>query len=397
MGASLEGLRVLDLSRFIAGPYCAMILGDLGAEVVKIEKPGDGDGARKLDPKVNGGSLYATTVHRNKKSVALDLRDPASRQVVRDLAIHSDVVVENFRPGTMEAMGLGWDELSKANPRLIMFRISGFGQTGPDAQKPCFDVIAQARSGIMDLTGDPAGAPTTAGVFICDYATGLCGTIGALAAIHARESTGRGQVVEASLLETGISFLMTAIPQQVLLGQTVTRNGNRDRYSAPSNAFRSVNGDWVHIAGGQSVMFQRLARAIGRPDMIDDPKFATSVARMSNVDEVESIVSTWVGARSSAEVLTVLEGAEVTCAKVATMRDVVTAPQLRHGGKIVDVEHSGLGKIPMQGLTISLSDTPLSIRSGLPQVGEHNEEILRRWLGGGVRSDDTKLATATAT
>lgn len=380
MVASLEGLRVLDLSRFVAGPYCAMLLGDLGAEVVKIEKVGDGDPARKLDPKVNGGSFYATTLHRNKKSVGLDLRNPKDLQILRDLVAVTDVLIENFRPGTMEVMGCGWNELSKINPRLIMVRISGFGQTGPDAQKPCFDVIAQARSGIMHLTGDPEGTPTMAGVFICDYGTGLYATIGALAALRAREITGRGQVVDASLLDTGISFLMTAIPEQAMLGRKVTRTGNRDRYSAPSNVFRTSDGDWVHIAGGQSTMFQRLAKAIGLPTLLDDPKFATSSARMSNIDEIEGIVAHWVGARTTAIVLGSLDGAEVTCAKVANIGDVITDPQLRDRGQIVEVEHAGIGKIPMQGLTFRLSDTPLAIHSGIPLPGEHTEEILRRWL-----------------
>ncbi|ODT21735.1 MAG: hypothetical protein ABS54_12205 [Hyphomicrobium sp. SCN 65-11] len=381
MVASLEGLKVLDLSRFIAGPYCAMLLGDLGAEVVKVEKPGSGEGTRQLDPKFQGGSLYATTLHRNKKSVVLDLRAPGDLKKLRDLAAVADVVVENFRPGTMEAMGCGWEELQALNPRLVMVRISGFGQTGPDAQKPCFDVIAQARSGIMDLTGDPDGPPTMAGVFICDYATGLYATIGTLAALQARERTGRGQVVEAALLDTGISFLMTALSEQLLFDRTTTRVGNRDRYAAPSNTFKSLDEDWVHIAGGGNIMFPRLAKAIGRPDLLSDPRFATVTARLANVDEIEAIVISWVKERRTADVLATLDAADVTCAKVATLRDVANDPQLRARGKIVDIEHEGIGTIPMQGLTIGLSDTPLAILSGIPRVGAHTEEILQSWLG----------------
>ena len=363
MAAALDGVRVLDLSRFVAGPYCAMLLGDLGADVVKVEKL-DGDSARKLNPQA-----------------------PAGLQLVRDLAATADIIVENFRPGTMEKMGLGFDVLSKLNPRLIMVRISGFGQRGPDAQAPCFDVIAQARSGIMDLTGDPDGPPTTAGVFVCDYGTGMYATIGALAALRARETTGRGQVVEASLMDTGISFLMTAIPEQILLGQTTKRIGNRDRYSAPSNVFRSADGDWIHIAGGQSAMFPRLTKAIGRPDLVDNPKFATSAARMQNVEEIEKIVADWVVVRGTADALHALGAADVTCAKVATMQDVVADPQLRSQGKIVDVMHEDVGVIPMQGLTIQMSDTPLSIRSGLPRVGAHRDAIVERWLGVAGSSD----------
>jgi len=380
MAGALDGIRVLDLSRFIAGPYCAMLLGDLGADVVKVEKPGAGEGTRNLDPKVNGGSLYAAAIHRNKKSVALDLRNPDHLAKLRDLAAKADVVIENFRPGTMEAMGCSWDELSARNPKLIMVRISGYGQEGPEAQKPCFDVIAQARSGIMDLTGDPNGPPTMAGVFVCDYSTGLYATIGTLAALQAREKTGRGQVVEASLLDTGISFLLTAIPEQLMLGTTPKRVGNRDRYAAPSNSFKSRDDQWVHIAGGGSIMFPRLAKAIGRPDLLDDEKFATVSARLLNVDEIEAIVAAWVVSRDAVEVIRLLEQAQVTCAKTATIADVVNDPQLRHRNKIVEVEHDGVGKVPMQGLAISLSETPLSIRGGLPKPGAHTDEVLSRWL-----------------
>lgn len=272
---SLDGLRVLDLSRFIAGPYCAMMLGDMGAEVVKIEPPGDGEYARRALPAVEGQSLYTFIVNRNKKSLAIDLRHPEGLATLKALIAKADVLVENFRPGTMEQMGLGWEAVHALNPRLVMARISGFGQDGPLAQKQCFDGVAQAMSGLMDMTGQPDGPPTMIGSFMCDYTTGMYAALGILAALNARHATGVGQLVDVSLLESALSMLMTAIPQHKLFGQTMTRVGSRDRYVAPSNTFQAGDGRYVLMVGGDDNMFPRVLRAMKRPALIEDPRFAT--------------------------------------------------------------------------------------------------------------------------
>ena len=219
-----------------------MMLADMGAEVVKVEPPGEGEYARRALPQVAGTSLYTFIVNRNKKSLALDLRDPAAQADLRDLIGQADVLVENFRPGTMEKMGLGWEQVQALNPRLVMARISGFGQDGPLAHKQCFDGVAQAMSGLMELTGPADGPPTMIGSFMCDYTTGMYAALGVLAALNARHATGRGQLVDVSLLESATSMLMTAIPEYALSGTQMTRRGSRDRYVAPSNTFEAGDG-----------------------------------------------------------------------------------------------------------------------------------------------------------
>ncbi|PZQ67874.1 MAG: CoA transferase [Variovorax paradoxus] len=379
---SLDSLRVLDLSRFIAGPYCAMMLGDMGAEVVKIEPPGDGEYARRALPAVEGQSLYTFIVNRNKKSLAIDLRHPEGLAMLKALIAKADVLVENFRPGTMEQMGLGWEAVHALNPRLVMARISGFGQDGPLAQKQCFDGVAQAMSGLMDMTGQPDGPPTMIGSFMCDYTTGMYAALGILAALNARHATGVGQLVDVSLLESALSMLMTAIPQHRLFGQTMTRVGSRDRYVAPSNTFQAGDGRYVLMVGGDDNMFPRVLRAMKRPALIEDPRFATMASRLEHREAVEGIVADWMMAHSADQVVAWLEAEGVPCAKIARVDEVVDNPQLAHRGAIRDVPF-GDATVPMQGVTIHLSGTPLTIRRPLPRVGEHNAEVLAAWLGHG--------------
>ncbi len=379
MADALEGMKVLDMSRFIAGPYCAMILGDMGAEVVKIEKPGEGELCRGYQPEIGGNSVYAMMFNRNKLGLSLDLRKPEGLKILKDLVASADVLIENFRPGTMEKMGCSWEELSAINPRLIMARVSGFGQDGPFAAKPCFDVIAQAMSGLMDLTGDPDGPPSVIGTYICDYVTALYTTIGILGAIKARDSSGRGQVVDVALLDSAVSLLTTAIPERLVMGTRVTRRGNHDRFGPPTASYRTADGGWVYVTAG--TLFPRFAMAIGRPELLDDPRYATFKARHERTEELEAIAAEWFGRHLTAEALAILAGADVPCTKIANIDDVVSNPQLRHRGQIVDVPVPGGATVPMQGVTIHLSETPLTIRRGLPDVGAHSESVLQAWLG----------------
>jgi crotonobetainyl-CoA:carnitine CoA-transferase CaiB-like acyl-CoA transferase len=378
-GSALNGLRVVDLSRFISGPYCAMMLGDMGAEVLKIEKPGTGEQVRSYSPGIGETSLYAMMFNRNKKSLPIDVRKPQGQALLRELIATADVLVENFRPGTMEKMGCDWETLSALNPRLVMARISGFGQTGPYMDRPCFDVIAQAMSGLMDMTGEPDGPPTVIGTYLCDYVTAQYTTIGILGALQARERTGRGQVVDVALLDSAVSMLLTAIPERKLLGERMTRRGNRDRYGPPTASYRSADGDWIYIVAG--TMFHRFAAAIGRPELLQDPRYATFAARIEHTAEVEALAAEWIGARSTKDVLDTLAASDLPCAKVSSIDDVIADPQLAHRGQIVDVEHPGIGAVPMQGVTIQLSDTPLRIESGIPSLGQDSAEVLASWLG----------------
>lgn len=376
----LHGLRVLDLSRFIAGPFCSMQLGDMGADVVKIEKRGSGDDTRLNHPQIEGESTYFLSFNRNKRSVELDFRDPADQEKLRQLAAKADVLIENFRPGTLEKMGCGWDELSALNPRLIVVRISGFGQDGPFANRACFDVIAQAMGGIMNLTGQADGPPTMAGTFMVDYSTALYATIGILSALEARRQTGRGQLVEASLLETAASLLMSAIPDHQQLGQSMTRMGSRDRYTAPVNSFQCSDGEWVYLSAGTDSLFRRFIATTGLNHLLDDPRFSNAASRLANQEAIEAEVRNWVTQYPAAAVVETMEQAGVPCAKVAGIGEVIDNPQLRHRGQIVDIEHPKVGTYTTHGVTVKLHDTPGRITRPAPMLGEHTEEVLSEWL-----------------
>ena len=289
--------------------------------------------------------------------------------------------MENFRPGTMERMGCGWEVLSAANPRLVMVSISGFGQGGPYAERPCFDVIAQAMSGLMEITGEPGGMPVPSGAFIVDQVTGLYAALGAVSAVQARERTGRGQRVDTSLMASAITLLLTAIPERMLLGVESTRRGARDRYSAPASNFQASDGRWVHLSAGNDQLFPRFLAQAGLSHLAGDPRFASHAARMANAAAIETIVAGWVAQHTADEVVRRMAEAEVPCGKVATIGEMVEDPQVLHQKLIVEMQHPVIGRLPMHGVTLGLSDTPGSIRRPAPCVGEHTGEVLRDWAG----------------
>jgi crotonobetainyl-CoA:carnitine CoA-transferase CaiB-like acyl-CoA transferase len=377
---ALDGIRVVDVSRYIAGPYCAMLLGDMGADVVKVEPPGRGENSRGFGPFVEGESLYTMVFNRNKRSLTLDLRSDRGRDVLRELLRKADVLVENFVPGTLEKMGLDWDTLKALNPRLIVTRISGFGQSGPLSRKPCFDVIAQSMSGLMDITGEADGRPTMAGTYVVDYSTGLYATIGTLGALHARERTGAGQIVDVALLDSAMSMLMTAIPEQLLLGRTMTRGGNRDRYGAPANTFPTREGAWVHLATAGEPMFRALTQTMGRPELADDPRFQGNAARMENVEAMESLIREWTMSLTAAELLAKLQAIGVPSAKVARVSELVDDAHLAHRGQILNMDHPKAGRVPMQGFSVHFGESPMQLRHPPPMLGEHTSAILEEWL-----------------
>ena len=376
---ALSGIRVVDLSRFIAGPYCGMLLGDLGADVVKVETIDKGETPRAFHPRIGDESIYTMVFNRNKRAMTLNFRSADGQALLRELIARADVLLENFVPGTLEKMGCGWETMRELNPRLIMTRVSGFGSSGPYANRPCFDVIAQAMSGLMDLTGRPDGPPTMAGTFVADYSTALYATVGTLSAIHVREKTGKGQLVEAALINSALSLLMTAIPNQMLFGQTTTRNGNRDRFVTPSNTFQTKEGAWILFQANGDEKFRLFAKCMGQPALADDPRFASSSLRMENIDALEAIIQAWTGTLTAPEVLAALEAATIPCAKVATVGEVVENPQVLHNDQIIWMNQRG-GKVPMQGFAVKLSETPMALRHPAPSIGEHTDEVLRDWL-----------------
>ena len=384
MELPLEGVRVLDVSRVLAGPFCSMLLGDMGADVVKVERVGRGDDSRSVGEKVADESTYFMVMNRNKRGVTLDFRSPEGLELLKRLVARSDVLVENFRAGTMDAMGLGWETLHELNPRLIMASISGFGQSGPYVDHAAFDMIIQAMSGMMDMTGEPDRPPVTTGTFLVDYATGLYTAFGILGALRARDQTGRGQHLDMALLDTAFSFLVTSIPDWMLLHKKMERRGNRDRYCAPTNLFTSKDGRYVFVAAATDGLFPRLARVIGREDMLTDPRYSTNVERMKRIEDTEQILGDWIAARTADEVIALVQGAGLPCAKVATIDEVVEDPQLRHREMLVEIEHPTVGAFPMHGLNVHFSETKETIRRPPPLLGQHNGEVYGEWLGMGA-------------
>jgi crotonobetainyl-CoA:carnitine CoA-transferase CaiB-like acyl-CoA transferase len=387
----LQGLRVLDLATIIAGPLAASLLADFGAEVLKVELPGKGDGLRALRPHKDGVSLWAKVVNRNKTGLTLDLRKPEGAALLKKLAAECDVVVENFRPGTMERWGLGPEVLQAVNPGLTILRVSAFGQTGPYAHKPGFARVADAMSGFLSLCGDADGAPVHAGYPIADSVTGLFGAMGLLTALleRARNPGAPGQVVEVSLFESMFRILDFLPIEYDQLGEVRQRSGNRNPYAAPGNCFQARDGRWVTLAASTQAVFERLARAIGRADLIGDARFAANVDRLRHAAQLDAIIGAWFADLTADEACAILEEHEVAAARMRTIDDLFTDPQVAENGMIVSVEDPELGEVRMQGVTPKLSRTPGAVRSAGPAMGAGNAEIYARLLG--LSADDISL------
>ncbi|WP_349360709.1 CoA transferase [Stappia sp.] len=390
---SLNNIKVLDLSRYIAGPFCGQVLGDLGADVVKVERIEGGEEGRRVGEMVDGETLFFMGANRNKRSLTLDFRHPEGQALLRRLAAQADIVIENFRPGTLEKMGCGYDVLSAANPGLILVRVSGFGQEGPMASHPCFDGAAQAHSGVMALTGPAGGAPTMSGVFVADYSSALYATIAALAALQSRHDTGKGQVVEATLMDSALSMLTTAIAESKLFGTEPARLGNRDRYLSPSHCFKSRDDKWIYVVAGNDHHFVKLSEAMGMPELPADDRFATFFARNAHVDALEAIIDAWGRERDAADILQTLHAVGVPCEPVASIADVVDNPHLAHRGQIVEVPHPAGGSVPVPASAIKMSATPPAVHRGPPALGADTRAVLAEWLG----IDDAEFREIEAT
>jgi formyl-CoA transferase len=380
----LAGLKVVELGQLIAGPFAAKTLADFGAEVVKIEPPGTGDPLRQWRLLHNGTSVWWQVQSRNKKSVALDLKDEASREIVRALIAEADVLVENFKPGVMEDWGLGYERLSAANLGLIMLRISGYGQTGPYRDRPGFGVVAEAMGGLRHLTAEPGRVPVRVGVSIGDTLASLHGVIGILMALQHRHASvsaeapkGRGQVVDVALYEAVFNCMESLLPEYSAFGAVREPAGSALPGIAPSNAYPCVDG-WVLVAGNGDSIFKRLMTAIGRDDLGADPALAGNAGRVARVAEIDAAIGAWTAPRNVVEVLDVLNQAAVPAGRIYTAKDIAEDPHYRARGMIQNITTADGLSVEVPGIVPKLSLTPGAITRRAPTLGEDDAEVLRR-------------------
>ena len=377
----LDGIRVLDLTRVLAGPYCTMFLGDLGAEVVKVEQPGVGDDTRGWGPPFTGGeSAYFLCVNRNKKSVTIDLKSREGVALLRRLAERADVLIENFRPGTMERLNLGEKDLRAANPRLIYASLSGFGADGPMSDAPGYDLIVQAWGGLMSITGPADGEPSKVGVAIIDLVAGLMLGKSIAAALFAREKLGVGQKIDTSLLEAEVACLINVGSNYLVEGNIPRRWGNAHPSIVPYQSFKTEDG-YLVIGVASEGIWRRFCQAIGRAEWADDSRFEKNSNRVENRSLLIGLLAEIFLSRSTDEWLKLLNSAEVPCAPVQTVDQVFKAPQVLHREMLVQVEHPTAGTVRMAGIPVKFSLTPASVRLPPPLLGQHNEEVLESWLG----------------
>lgn len=376
----LAGVRILDLTRVLAGPYCTMFLGDLGAEVVKVEQPGVGDDTRGWGPPFAGGeSAYFLCTNRNKKSLTVDLKSADGVALIHKLADCADVLIENFRPGALDQMGLGDKELRRSNPKLIYASLSGFGADGPMADIPGYDLIIQAWGGLMSITGTAESGPLKVGVAIIDLVAGLMLGKSIVAALYAREKSGMGQKIDSSLLEAEVAALINAGSNYLIGGQIPGRWGNAHPTIVPYQSFKTADSFLVLGVASESI-WKRLGPALSRPDLTDDPRFAKNADRVKHRGELIAILSDIFMTRTTRDWITSLNQTDIPCAPVQTIDQVFAAPQVLHRNMLMEVEHPTAGKVKMAGIPVKFSATPASVRLAPPLLGQHNQEILSSWL-----------------
>lgn len=379
--SALNNIRVIDLTRVISGPHCTMILGDLGAEIIKIEKPGTGDISREYSPFYQGHSTYFMTHNRNKKSITLNFRHPDALDIIYRLISDADILVENFKAGTLEKMGLAPEKLLEMNPRLIITRISGFGQDGPYSSLPCFDAVAQSLTGLMDMTGFPDAPPVMMGSYVCDFSAGLYGVIGTLAALHSREQTGKGQVVDVSLLDCACSLTHSAIMNYFMLNEVTTRNGNQDRAAWPASFYPTKDHKLIYIHAGQDPAFAAFCHISGNESYAEDPEYMHLNGRKNHIRVCDQLVSEWTCNHTLNEIMSMCRENNIPCAPVNTVKEMVSDPQLLHRNMICDMYDNNLGTIKTTGPVLKMSETPPKIQYSAPEIGEHNYEIYHDRLG----------------
>jgi formyl-CoA transferase len=378
----LAGLRVVEMGQLLAGPFCGQLLGDLGAEVVKIEPPGAGDPMRQWGrEKPHGQSLWWPVVARNKKSVTLDLRAAPGQDVVRRLAAVSDVVIENFRPGTLERWNLGYDVLAGVNPRLVLTRVTGFGQSGPYAPRAGYGSIGEAMGGIRYVTGDPDRAPSRAGISLGDSLAATYACIGTLAALSERERSGRGQVVDSAIYEAVLAMMESLVTEWQVAGYQRERTGPVLPNIAPSNVYPTKDGQTVLVAANQDTVFRRLAAAMGEPALADDERYATHGARGRHAGELDDHIARWSATHLADDLLELLDEHGVPAGRTYRAQDMLADPHFAARGSIVRVPDKTFGELAMQNVAPRLSRTPGSVRWSGPDLGEHTREVLTGLLG----------------
>jgi formyl-CoA transferase len=388
MVGPLSDLRVIETGVLLAGPFCGQLLGDFGAEVIKVEQPGTGDPMRQWGrEKPHGQSLWWPVVARNKKSITANLRAERGQELIRGLVARSDILVENFRPGTLERWGLGWEDLSRINPWLVMVRVTGFGQTGPYAPRAGYGSIGEAMGGLRYVVGSPDHPPSRTGISIGDALAGTFAAYGAMMAIHARERTGRGQVVDSAIYEAVLAMMESLIPEYTVGGYTRERTGAVLPNVAPSNVYPTAGEEQILVAANQDTVFRRLAEVMGRPELADDARFATHAARGAHQEELDTLIAEWTATVPADTLLARLEESGVPAGRIYRARDMLDDPHFAARQAIVSVAHPELGSLQMQNVAPRLSDTPGEVRTPGPQLGEHNDEIYRDLLG----LDDSQL------
>lgn len=383
MKGLLDGVRVLDFTRVLAGPYAAMVLADLGAQVIKVELPSAGDEARGFGPFQQGESAYFTSVNRGKKSLTLDLRTPRGQELARHLAGKCQVLIENFRPGSMARFGLGWEELHRLHPSLVYASISGFGQTGPYALRPAYDVVIQAMSGLASITGHPGMPPVRVGSSVADLSAALFGVIGILAALARARQTGEGQQVDIAMLDCQVALLENALARYFVTGEVPSPLGSRHPAITPFQFFETASGHVV-VAAGNDPLWKKLCQALGLPGLAGDPRFATNALRTRHHDQLEAALAPALKKQDTAHWLRVLEEAGVPCGPINDIAQVAADPQVQARGMISRQQHPRAGEVVVPASPLKFSDTPVELGTPAPLLGQHTEEVLVGLLGMGV-------------
>lgn len=378
---ALEGIRVIDLTRVLAGPFCTMLLGDMGAEIIKIETPGVGDDSRRYPPFIGEDSAYFMNLNRNKKSITLNLKKDDGKKVFFDLIEKSDVVIENFRPGTMDRLGIGYDQVEKYNPDIIFASISGFGQTGPYRDRPGYDIIGQAMGGIMGVTGWPDSPPTRTGTAIADVLGGLCTCVGILGGLLARQNGHAGQKVDVALVDSVVSAMETIIQIYLVEKREPQRVGNRYEFIYPYDSFPAKNG-WVVIGVGNNKLWDVFCKAIGEEALLKEERYGDNADRVAQHKEIYRIVENWTKPRTVNEIVDFLLAKNIPCAPIYSIKDIVSDPHIAGAREMFrNVEHPSAGSHTVVSSPVKMSGTPPRIHSPAPRLGEHTREVLLEVLG----------------
>ena len=376
MALPLEGVKVLDLTTVMAGPYCSMVLGDMGAEIIKVENFPEGDASRRFDPKINDESYCFAVLNRNKKSIALDMKNPRGKEIFMQLAAKADIIAENFRPGVIKKLGIDYDAVRKFNPGVIYASMSGFGQTGPYGKKGGFDIVAQGMSGIMMMTGYPGGRPAKVGIAMNDIASGVTALYGILGAYIGKLRTGNGQYLETSLLEAGLAWTHWEFGAYFGAGELPTATGTRHRRSTPYQAYRTKDG-YVTVGANNNKLWHNFCTMVcGKPGWLTDPRFKDLPSRLKNIDELEKQIETVFATQPTAHWVEQLDAAEVPGGPVYRYDQIMNDPHIKARNMVVDIEHPKIGRMKTLGLPIKSTGELTSIREPAPWLGQHSDEVL---------------------